>query len=284
MKRNLLILLLAMSVLFNLFFAAGFVRARSAWKKASVGDPEAVQVARDLNLDEGQRAAFEELRSTMRAEQAMFAESLALVRQELAQELGREQPDLEKVRSIVSRESELISQRRQAETGRFSAFVGLLNPDQCRKLSERFRGRGPWRGPPAPGSGPGAGAGPGLGSGPDRPPGGPDGRGRSPLERFDANHDGQLDDEERAAAHLAMQDRIRRERHRQEEMFDRFDADDDGKLDREELGAWMRWNFEQGRNRPPRSGGPRPDGGRPDAPESRPQESAETSPAVQPPM
>jgi hypothetical protein len=281
MKRNILIALLLMSAMFNLFFAIGYVRARSETTQVQSTDPEAVQVARELNLDEGQRAAFEQLRTTTRAEQAMFAESLALLRQELTQELGREQPDLEQVRSIISRESELISQRRQAESSRFSTFVGLLNPDQCRKLSERFGGRGPWRGPgPRPEGGPGL----GHGAESERPPGGLEGRGRQLFEKFDLNGDGTLDEQERAAAHEAMQERIRRERQRQSEMFDRFDADDDGKLDREELGEWMRWNFEQGRNRPPRPGGPRSEGGRPGTSESRPQDSAQSAPAVQPPL
>lgn len=318
MKINLLVALLFLSVLFNVFFAAGYVRAKSAsTQTATVADPEAVQVARDLNLDEGQRAAFEELRSTLRAEQAVFAESLWLVRQELADELGREQPDLDKVRQIVARESELISQRREAESGRFSAFVGLLNSDQTRKLSQRFGGRGPWRGhgPPPPhgddssGEADRFGPPPGgiPGNGPDsRPDGGPgggggggsggggrggrDGRGGPPWARFDVNGDGQLDETERAAARQAMEERMRRERERREEMFEKFDADDDGKLDRDELNAWMRWNFEQGRGRPPGPApgtgpGPRSGSGPGDrGPVSQPEKPAQSSPGVQPPV
>ena len=105
------------------------------------------------------------------------------------------------------------------------------------------------------------------------------------LERFDTDGDGQLSEQERAAAHQAMEQGRQRERERREALFDRFDADDDGKLDRDELGAWMRWNFEQGRNRPPRPGGPRPPDDPPrDSADAPPAKPADSAPAVHPPL
>jgi Spy/CpxP family protein refolding chaperone len=281
MKQSVLILVLAMSLLFNLFFAAGFMRARAeARRSLRVADPEAMNVARDLNLDESQQASFEQMRATMREEQVAFADSLALVRQELIDELNREQPDLEKVRFAVTRETDLLAQRRQAETARFSAFVGLLNPEQCRRLSQRLGGRGLLDGRFGSGSGPAPGhggpgrpdrsGGPGA-DGPDDPRhGGPGGRPfLDRMQRFDANKDGNLDDVERAAARQALEERIRQDRERREETFKRFDADNDGKLDRNELEQMNRFMFEQWRDRP-RPGGSRPPAGPPGEAEPAP--------------
>jgi hypothetical protein len=184
----------------------------------------------------------------------------------LIDELNREQPDREKVRFAVTRETELLAERRQAETARFSAFVGLLNPEQCRRLSQRLGGRGPMDGRFGPGPRSGHG-GPGIAERPDGPSmGGPDdprrgGPGGRPflerMQRFDANKDAKLDEDERVAARTALEERIRQDRERREEAFNRFDADHDGKLDRGELEQMNRFMFEQWRDRP-RQGGSRP--------------------------
>mgnify|MGYP003576188212 CR=1 FL=1 len=297
MKQGVLIFVLAMSLLFNVFFAAGSRGARAEGRRTlGATDPQAMQVARDLNLDESQRASFEQMRSAMREEQTAFADSLALVRQELIDELNDDQPDLDRVRSSVTRETELLAQRRLAETARFSAFVGLLNPEQCRKLSQKLGGRGLFDGrmSPPPG-GPGGEGMPDGRGGPDRHGPGPGpGKGRSDdrrhgdrpflerIQRFDANKDGQLDDAERAAAKQALEERMRQERERREETFNRFDADQDGKLDRTELEQMNRFLFEQWRDRP-RPGGSRPPAGPPGGPPPHePPGEAETAPSSVP--
>jgi hypothetical protein len=260
MKTGILILLLAMSLLFNVFFAAGFLRARHEAKLAgSHADPAARQVVSELNLDAPQQAAFEQLRSSMREEQEVYAGSMSLLRAELLDELKRDQPDLEKVRSLVSREAELMRQRREAESGRFSTFVGMLNPDQCRRLSARIGGRGPWGRPP--------------GESPH------DGSGREAIMRqFDANQDGQLSPDEKMHAKDAL-DRMRHEfeRRREEWQLERFDRDGDGKLSDDEKNAMRRWFFEQSRRWPRQPGGP--DGPPPPPPERTENPEASGSPA-----
>ena len=54
------------------------------------------------------------------------------------------------------------------------------------------------------------------------------------LEQFDSNHDGKLDDTERAAARAACAARVQ-EKH--PEIFKQLDTDLDGKLSKEELQA-----------------------------------------------
>lgn len=54
------------------------------------------------------------------------------------------------------------------------------------------------------------------------------------LAKFDANHDGKLDDSEKAAARAAASARIK-EKH--PEAFAKFDADHDGTLSKDEMKA-----------------------------------------------
>ncbi|MHC4990907.1 MAG: hypothetical protein ACYTGC_07990, partial [Planctomycetota bacterium] len=215
MKRQLLWLALAMSVLFNVFFAAGYLQAR-AQARVATDDDVATRVAGVLDLDDRQRAAFGEMHRSLNEEAAVLDRGIALTRQELIAELQREQPDLDRLRGIVDREAELHRQRREAGAPYLREFVRLLSRDQRRRLAGCF---------------------------------GEQGRDRHRrherwlLERFDANGDGVLDEQERAAARSNWEER---KREREREMMERFDVNSDGRLDEAEeatLREWMqnRW-------------------------------------------
>lgn len=66
------------------------------------------------------------------------------------------------------------------------------------------------------------------------------------LQRFDANHDGKLDDTEKAAAKAAMQKNRGKGR---DELLKRFDANGDGKLDETEKAAAKKWREEHGKGK-----------------------------------
>ncbi len=218
MKRNLIWLALAMSVLFNVFFVVGFARARAQLELVESSNGASRVVASELDLNDEQRAVFSTLRASMRDEMTAYRDEIALTQSELAAELGKENPDLERVRNLVARKAELHRERRLAGSQRFNEFLGVLSPEQCRVMSRRFH-----HGPP--------------------------GRGRpfDALERFDANGDGKLDDEERAAAREFMETRHRERRQRRQEALERFDADGDGQLDAEERDALREWRLQQRR-------------------------------------
>ena len=61
MMRHLIWFVLALSLLFNLFFAAGFVQARA--RQAEAADGVSSLVAKELNLDETQSEVFSRLHS-----------------------------------------------------------------------------------------------------------------------------------------------------------------------------------------------------------------------------
>ena len=208
MKRNLMWLALAMSVLFNVFFVVGFARARAQLDLVESSNGASRVVASELDLNDEQRAVFSRLRAGMRDEMVAYRDEVALTPTELAAELGKEKPDLERVRNLVARKADLDRQRQLIAVRRFGEFVDVLSPEQCRRLSSRVR-HGP------------------LGAG----------RHARLLERFDADGDGELNEQERAVASERMESWRRAREERRQKMLERFDANGNGHLDPEERDA-----------------------------------------------
>lgn len=251
MSRRVLFILLTLSLLFNACVVIGFIQSGPPKAKpASSPDVQSdaqleaqsdarvlERVTRDLHLDENQAKLFGDLRGRQREQQVVFDDSLTLIRQDISQELSKESPDLERVRTLVGQETDLMHQRRVAGAELFRSFIDALQPQQRKMLVGRFGpgpgfggGHGGPMGPPpgTPGS-PDRGAlatqpgGPGnpgtLGSpgGPGEPRGGRGGmhgpRSMGPsaqfIRRFDANHDGVLDQEEAEAARRELETKRR---------------------------------------------------------------------------
>ncbi len=218
MKRNLIWLALAMSVLFNVFFVVGFARARAQLELVESSNGASRVVASELDLNDEQRAVFSTLRASMRDEMAAYRDEIALTQSELAAELGRENPDLDRVRNLVARKADLDRQRQLVAVRRFGEFVDVLTPQQCRRLSSRVH-----HGPPGAG------------------------RRARLLERFDADGDGELNEQERAAAREHMESRRQEWEERRQKMLERFDANGNGHLDPEERDALREWRLQQRR-------------------------------------
>jgi len=100
----------------------------------------------------------------------------------------------------------------------FGEFMTTLSPEQRARFSDRMR-HGRHRGPD-----------------PERL-----------LERFDANHDGRLDADERAAAERAIDEHRQSRERRWREQRERFDVNGDGQLDETERAALRTWMRENGR-------------------------------------
>ncbi|MHC4109088.1 MAG: periplasmic heavy metal sensor, partial [Planctomycetota bacterium] len=212
MKRNLIWLALAMSVLFNVFFVVGFARARAQLEAVQSSNGASRVVASELNLNDEQRAVFSTLRAGMRDEMASLRDEVTLVQEDLVAELGMENPDLERVRNLVARKADLDRQRQLIAVRRFGEFVDILSPEQCRRLSGKVhhgRRGARWR--------------------------------ERLLKKFDADGDGELNEQERAAAREYMESRRQEWEERRQKMLERFDADGNGHLDPEERDAMWEW-------------------------------------------
>jgi len=214
-SRFVLILALAMSLLFNVFFLAGYLRATS--------QPTDVEqaVARELDLDPMQSEVFSQLRRTGLEDARVYQDSLSLLRQELVAEVGRDDRDLDRLRDIVDREQDLQREWKLMEASRFHEFLRSLSDEQRRKAARMC--------------------------------GGPHRRRAEHLRRFDLDGDGVLDDRERQAAWEHMQQRRReREQRWQQEIRERFDADGDGRLDPGERAAAESFMHQRDHERPSR--------------------------------
>ncbi len=231
MRQYLLLFALVLSGLFNVFFVAGYLKAR-----AEAAPDVTAAVGRELGLSTTQAALFKQLRETGRADAELYEDSISLVRRELVDQLNSDH-DPERVAEIVDREADLRRQWRLAEARRFTDFVASLEPQQRRALLSRMKHAASKQE-----------------------------RHEALVRRFDANGDGVLDEQERQTARMHMRAR-RAERERngrngfggppgmdrrgsrpsgmdrrlRHELLKRFDADGDGRLDTEELEALLAW-------------------------------------------
>jgi len=276
--RAFLLFVLVMSVIFNLLFSAGFVKARTEAKRlqnereAAVGGsalPNDVDhgpvrgpglgpdggpgdgpgrrggggggpmFPRELNLEPAQKEVFEQLRLSMREEEAVLDQTMAGVRGQLAEELNKDEPNIDRLRELIAQQGDLMQQRRVAAANRFADFLNVLSPEQTRIMARHMLRNMPERGER------GYGKDGRDGSGPGRMPG-------DLMKRFDADGDGTLNETERAAAQAEFEAHRREWETKRAELRARFDADKNGELDREETTLMRQWLLE---NRPRERGG-----------------------------
>lgn len=221
MTKKTLVGLLGLSLLFNVFVLLGFAQARRAVHNSAPPTDESVvkQVANELKLTDEQAKVFRELRVDSRRQADEVNETLMLVRHQLNAELRQSSPDLDLVRTLVDRESELHRMRRHVGAESFSRFVDSLTPNQRQMLSRRFD---------------------------QNRRGGEDPRGGGPppfmLKKFDANRNGKLEREEVDAAveRVGVDPRFSNEPRREPQRtgpapWQRFDVNHNGMLEADEL-------------------------------------------------
>ncbi len=234
MKFRLLVVLLALSLIFNVFFLIGALRHPPRRSPMA----ELTRVANQLRLDDRQAERFGELRQDFREEVGILSEELHQVRQAIRETLASDAVDSELLDELMATESTLIAKRRQLATGHFGRFVDLLTPEQRSELGTQLHG--------------------GRSEGHRDPP--------HIVDRFDTDGDGTLNEAERHEAHKHMEERRTRHEHRRDELRKKFDANSNGRLEPEEREAMRAWLLEQGfappdapegaRRRPPGSGPP----------------------------
>lgn len=215
MSRTLLIILLLLSLIFNVFFLLG----RFGTQSVAVADP-GERLAQSLDLTDRQRVRFDELRSDLRADTAAPRAHIAELQSNLASALEAETPNLDRVRALVEQISTEQLAARSMAADHLGSFLDILDPDQRRRLGRRM----------------------GAMSHPNHGP--------ADLSAFDTDGDGRLDETERAEATRLIRQRRDSIREQRKAMAKRFDLDGDGNLNPDERRALREHLLEQGLVRP----------------------------------
>lgn len=217
MKNRTLVILLGLSLIFNVFFI--FAAMRHQPPRGPMA--EIHQVANDLDLDHRQVERLTELRQNFTEESALIRRDLAHAREQMATLLEAESVDAESMRNLLAIESELQHRRRELAGRQFGHFLELLSPKQRHDLSRRMHQDQRTRHRDG-----------------DFP--------AHMLERFDGDGDGSLSEEERSQAQTHLDRRHQRQSKWRREMQRKFDADNDGSLSAEEREAMRNWLLEEG--------------------------------------
>ena len=204
MMRRLPWVLLGLSIAFNFFFAGGFMHARNSLEQVQE-KPEVRKglLAERLSLTPQQQAEFDRIRREASDKVRQVRQAMVEARQELWDRVGASPGEPQTVREVAEFEAEQGRQLRLVGAESIRQFMKVLSPEQRQKLTEMGRHYGP------PPSWP-------------RPPSAPYGRGG----------------EGRSASSGSFQKRMS-EFHRRR-MVERFDADGDGKLSEQERSAWRK--------------------------------------------
>jgi len=240
-------ILLMLSVLFNFFFAGGFLHARSEWQAPQTQAGAADLVAERLGLDEAQRQAFADLKHATAEKAEEIRQAIFEARRQVHSGVGAESVDREKLSELMRFEAEQRMELRLLAGEHLRKFVAVLRPEQRRKLAEMLASRpGPGRGPLAR---------PGQQGGPWG--GGPDAR-EAFRKRMEEFRRGRGEDPRDGARDLLREAWERR----REELIQKFDADGDGALNEQEMQRARQFLRERPGSRPgpdtrvgPRAGG-----------------------------
>ena len=135
MRARLAWILLAVSVAFNAFFAAGYLRARGRMGKARTMRGRAEIMAKRLDFDEAQQQALGGLLDVAEA----LRERRAVERDAFFDELIKDAPDEKALEGYVTGES--ANQHRLARLALMRKFVGMLRPEQRQRFVELVRKR-----------------------------------------------------------------------------------------------------------------------------------------------
>ncbi|MEW6356151.1 MAG: Spy/CpxP family protein refolding chaperone [Planctomycetota bacterium] len=170
---------LLVSLVFNVAFVVGYLVSRSTPETLATAEKVTEVVADDLALDPAQREKFAALYKKSQDDGAKLQEAIRMTRESLTAELSSPSPDPERVRTLQGELPELYRAYREASLKHYKEFMETLTPEQRRQAAERIeqQEKHHWRRPHHP----------------------PWMQGK-PLERFDADGDGQLNEEERAKA------------------------------------------------------------------------------------
>ena len=143
MRARLPWILFAISLVLNICVVAGFLYYRSTesdWRGSGSGT-SAVFAASKLKLEPAQKAKFEAMRQTLRANQQANSTVARPLRRELRQELNAAQPDFAKIDKLIDAISAQQANAYKAAAHAISDFQNALNAEQRVEFNRLIRER-----------------------------------------------------------------------------------------------------------------------------------------------
>jgi len=131
-KRWLLLVVLAASLGFNVFFALGFWRATWTLRQLQAPGGHGRLVAAQLDLDPEQRQRRDQLLERTRSESRAL-QAVQGLRAEFWAELAKSPPNVERVHALVDSSAELHTKAKHLAVDHIIEFLSFLRPDQRRE-------------------------------------------------------------------------------------------------------------------------------------------------------
>ncbi|TWT05628.1 Spy/CpxP family protein refolding chaperone [Reyranella sp. CPCC 100927] len=140
-RRNLAWILFGLSLVLNVFFIGGFVYAKHygpPWAPGHAPWQQRVDAkwAEELRLDDAQQRTFREAFRAMRQRNADRVRELMQVREKLAAELRKEQPDFAAIDPLLERSAALRVDMQRDGIRAAEQIAATLRPEQRAKFRE----------------------------------------------------------------------------------------------------------------------------------------------------
>ncbi len=140
-RRNLAWILFGLSLVLNIFFIGGFVYAKHygpPWAPGHAPWQQRVDAkwAEELRLDDAQQRTFREAFRAMRQRNADRVRELMQVRETLAAELRKEQPDFAAIDPLLERSAALRVDMQRDGIRAAEQIAATLRPEQRAKFRE----------------------------------------------------------------------------------------------------------------------------------------------------
>ncbi|MBN1256507.1 MAG: hypothetical protein JXA52_02240 [Planctomycetes bacterium] len=139
MKTRIIILLLATSIAFNIFFAMGYYEAKEYIQLSNSYEGRSKIFADKLRLSEEQQAEFAQLQKEMSEKRAQQRENNLELYDKFWQEILKDEPDQEFLEEFVATTSS--SNVRQNFVERMQSLMKILNPEQRELAVEMIKSR-----------------------------------------------------------------------------------------------------------------------------------------------
>jgi Spy/CpxP family protein refolding chaperone len=148
-RQRLLVALLAVSVVLNLFFIAGFFVAGAPWSHLNRAVPAGGveqrfhEMATQLALDPQQQLAFDRYEAAVQSARENLRRKIGPVFEAVQQEIAQPQPDVTRIRQLLDEAAETRRGFQQEAVMQTVKFVATLSAEQREKFVAIERERRP---------------------------------------------------------------------------------------------------------------------------------------------